>query len=114
MKSAEKNIFIFFIVGILAACGGYLPEEKTHWPVNPAEMHSWQPPDETILSARRANQLRLDGLTEEIEILFVNHATLSRQELAMFESCSKLILKLTRWILHITGVSNRSENGKRE
>ena len=114
MKSAEKNIFIFFIVGILAACGGYLPEEKTHWPVNPAEMHSWQPPDETILSARRANQLQLDGLIEEIEILFVNHATLSRQELAMFESMLQIDPKLTRWILHITGVSNRSENGKRE
>ena len=86
MKSAVKNIFIYLVVGILAACGGYLPAEKTHWPVNPAEMHSWQPPDETTLSARRANQFRLDGLTSEIEILFVNHATLSRQELAMFKS----------------------------
>ena len=85
MKSAEKNIFIYLVVGILAACGGYLPAEKTQWAVNPAEMHSWQPPDETILSARRVNQLRLDGLTEEIGILFVNHATLSRQELAMIE-----------------------------
>mgnify|MGYP000011689700 CR=1 FL=1 len=94
MKSAEKNIFIYLVVGILAACGGYLPAEKTHWPVNPAEMHSWQPPDETILSARRANQLRLDGLTEEIGILFVNHATLSRQELAMIESMPQIDPKI--------------------
>ena len=94
MKSAEKNIFIYLVVGILAACGGYLPAEKTHWPVNPAEMHSWQPPDETILSARRANQLRLDGLTGEIGILFVNHATLSRQELAMIESMPQTLNQL--------------------
>ena len=82
------------LVGILAACGGYLPAKKTHWPVNPAEMHSWQPPDETILSTRRANQLRLDGLTEEIGILFVNHATLSRQELAMIESMPQIDPKI--------------------
>ena len=94
MKSAEKNIFIYLVVGILAACGGYLPAEKTHWPVNPAEMHSWQPPDETTLSARRANQLRLDVLTSEIEILFVNHATLSRQELAMFKSMLQIDPKI--------------------
>ena len=94
MKSAEKNIFIFVIVGILAACSSYLPEERTHWPVNPAEMHSWQPPDETTLSARRANQLRLDVLTSEIEILFVNHATLSRQELAMFKSMLQIDPKI--------------------
>lgn len=90
MKSAEKNIFIFLIVGTLTACGGYLPEERTDWSVNPAEMHSWQPPDEATLSARRANQLRLDGMTQEIEILFANHATLSRQELAMLESMLRI------------------------
>ena len=39
MKSAEKNIFIYLVVGILAACGGYLPAEKTHWPVNPATVY---------------------------------------------------------------------------
>ena len=86
MKSAEKNIFIIFLASILGACGGYLPADRSHWSVNPAEMHSWQPPDETALSARRSNQLRLDDLTAEIEVLFVNHASLTNQELAMFDS----------------------------
>ena len=89
MKSAEKNIIVYFTAIILSACGGYLPAVKAHWPVNPAEMHSWQPPDEAELSARRSNQLRLDDLTAEIEVLFVNHATLSNQELAMLESARR-------------------------
>ena len=93
MKSAEKNISIFLITFFLGACG-YLPAERTHWPVNPAEMHSWQPPDETTLSDRRANQLRLDGLTEEIGILFVNHASLSQQELNLFESINQIDPKI--------------------
>jgi TolA-binding protein len=94
MKSAEKNIVFCIVVVFLGACGGYLPDDKAHWPVNPAEMHSWQPPDEVALSARRSNQLRLDDLTTEIETLFVNHATLSNQELAMFESMRQIDPKI--------------------
>jgi TolA-binding protein len=94
MKSAKKNSVIIFIAITLSACGGYFSENKTHWSVNPAEMHAWQPPDEVALSARRSNQLRLDDLTAEIEILFVNHATLTRQELAMFDSMSQVDPKM--------------------
>ena len=94
MKSAGKNIFVTLLAFLLGACGGYFPEEKTHWSVDPAEMHSWEPPDETTLSARRANQLRLDGLTEEIGVLFVNHATLSRQELILLDSINQIDPKI--------------------
>ncbi len=87
---------MFLMASLLSACGGHLPAERAHWPVNPAEIHSWQPPDESILSTRRANQLRLDGLTQEIGILFVNHATLSRQELALLESMSQIDPKIAK------------------
>jgi tetratricopeptide (TPR) repeat protein len=90
MKSAVKNNFIILLVFLLGACGGYLPAEKTNWPINPEERHSWYPPEENALSARRANQLQLDGLAQEIGILFVNHATFSNRELALFESTNQI------------------------
>lgn len=90
MKSAVKNYFIIGLAFLLGACGGYLPAEKNHWPLNQEERHAWYPPDERTLSARRANQLQLDALTEEIEILFVNHATFSDRELALFESMNQI------------------------
>ena len=67
------------------ACGGHLPNDRTHWNVNPAEMNHWSPPDESVLSARRANQLRLDDLTREVEVLFINQASLSQQELSLYK-----------------------------
>jgi TolA-binding protein len=94
MKSAVKNNFIFILVFILCGCGGYLPSERTHWPINQKERHSWYPPDETVLSARRADQVWLDDLTQEIEILFVNHASFSNRELALFESVSQVDPKI--------------------
>ncbi len=90
MKSAVKNYLIILLAFLLGACGGYLPIEKTHWPINPEERHSWYPPDKSALSARRAQQLQMDALTEEISILFVNHATFSNRELALFESTNQL------------------------
>jgi tetratricopeptide (TPR) repeat protein len=86
MKNADKNIFICLITILLGSCGGYLSDNRTHWSVNPSEMHSWQPPDEAALSARKSNQLWLDDLTAEIEVLFVNHSSLTGQELALFEA----------------------------
>jgi tetratricopeptide (TPR) repeat protein len=94
MKSAVKNIFIFILVFLLGGCGGYLPAERTHWPINQEERHTWHPPDETVLSARRADQVWLDDLTREIEILFVNHASFSNRELALFESMSQVDPKI--------------------
>jgi TolA-binding protein len=94
MKSAVKNNFITLLALLLGGCGGYLPAERTHWPINQEERHSWYPPDETVLSARKANQIWLDDLTQEIEILFVNHASLSNQELALFESMNQINPKI--------------------
>ncbi len=94
MKSAVKNNFIILFAILLGGCGGYLPAERTHWPINQEERHSWYPPDETILSARRADQIWLDDLTQEIEILFVNHASFSNRELALFESMNQINPKI--------------------
>ncbi len=97
MKTVEKIILICLVVTLSGGCGGYLPHERSNWPVNTEEMHAWEPPDENILTARRANQLRLDGLTEEISILFLNHATLSRQEMALLEAISKEDQNIDKW-----------------
>jgi tetratricopeptide (TPR) repeat protein len=94
MKSAVKNNFIILLAFFLSGCGGYLPAERTHWPINPEERHSWYPPDETVLSARRADQIWLDDLTQEIEILFVNHASFSNRELALYESVNQIDPKI--------------------
>jgi len=98
MKSAVKNGLIIILAFLLNACGGYLPAERTHWPINQEERHSWYPPDETVLSARRANQLQLDALTQEIEILFVNHATFSKREVALFESMNQINPEINKMI----------------
>ena len=94
MKSAVKNNFLILLAIFLISCGGYLPEERTRWPINQQERHSWFPPDETVLKARRANQVWLDNLTQEIEILFVNHASFSNREIALFESVGKVDSKI--------------------
>lgn len=94
MKSAVKNNFIILLIIFLVGCGGYLPAERTRWPINQEERHSWYPPDETVLKARRANQIWLDNLTQEIEILFVNHASFSNREIALFESAGQVDSKI--------------------
>ncbi len=94
MKSAVKNNSIILLAFLIVGCSGYLPAERTHWPINQEERHSWYSPDETILSARRADQIWLDDLTQEIEILFVNHASFSNRELALFESVNQINPKI--------------------
>ena len=89
MKCAVKNNLILLLAFLLCGCGGYLPAEKTRWQVNKGEQYSWYPPDETVLSQRRVNQLWLDNLTHEIETLFINHATISDQELHIYETINK-------------------------
>ena len=89
MKCAVKNNLILLLAFLLCGCGGYLPAEKTRWQVNKGEQYFWYPPDETVLSQRRANQLWLDNLTHEIETLFINHATISDQELHIYETINK-------------------------
>ena len=92
MKIAHKNILILSIAGFLGACGGIFPQTEppmSSFNKSEVEMYAWEPPDEAVLSARRANQVRLDSLTQEIGVLFVNHATLTNQELAMLKSIQK-------------------------
>lgn len=90
MKCSVKNNLIILLAFILCGCGGYFPAVKTHWPINKKEQHTWYPPDETALMQRRANQLWLDNLTHEIETLFINHASISKQELYLYESINKV------------------------
>jgi TolA-binding protein len=94
MKSAVKNNFIILLALLLGGCGGYLPTERTHWPINQEERHLWYSPDETALSARKANQIWLDGLTQEIEILFANYASFSKRERSLFESVNQVNPKI--------------------
>jgi tetratricopeptide (TPR) repeat protein len=112
MKSAVKNNFVTLLAFFLVGCGGYLPAERTHWPINPEERHSWYPPDETVLSTRKANQIWLDDLTQEIEILFVNHASLSNQELALFESMNQINPKID-WMNSFYGQQIESEHERK-
>ncbi|MBT5375789.1 MAG: tetratricopeptide repeat protein [Nitrospinaceae bacterium] len=96
MKTAEKNFLLCLISLFWVGCSGHLPPDRTDWPINAEEMYYWQPPDETVLIQRRANQTHLDGLTEEISILFANHASLTGQERAMLESLGDVEQKLNK------------------
>lgn len=83
MKNLFQILSIFFILEFLAGCGGYLPSAPTNWSANPSERHIWEPPDEETLAKRRETQRHLDNLTDEIERLFVNQASLDQQEKVM-------------------------------
>ena len=86
-----KSIFLLLLFSIfLTNCGGYLPSPPSNWSANPSEMHVWNPPDEQNLETRRKNQEYLDNLTGEIERLFVNHASLSQEELKLDEKIRKI------------------------
>ena len=86
-----KSIFLLLIYSVfLNNCGGYLQSSPSNWSANPSEMHVWNPPDEKKLEIRRKNQEYLDNLTGEIERLFVNHASLSQEELKLDEKIRKI------------------------
>ena len=86
-----KSIFLLLLCSIfLTNCGGYLPSPPSNWSANPSAMHVWNPPDEEKLEIRRENQEYLDNLTGEIERLFVNHASLSQEELKLDEKIRKI------------------------
>ena len=85
-----KSIFLLLIFFVfLNNCGGYLQSPPSNWSANPSEMHVWNPPDNEKLEIRRKNQEYLDNLTGEIERLFVNHASLSQEELKLNEMIRK-------------------------
>ena len=79
-----KSIFLITIILIfsifLISCGGYLPSAPSNWSANPNEMIAWEPPDAETLAKRRENQVHLDKITSEIERIFINHASLVKQE----------------------------------
>jgi TolA-binding protein len=79
-----KSIFLITLILIfsifLISCGGYLPSAPSNWSANPNEMNTWNPPDTETLAKRRENQVHLDKITSEIERIFINHASLVKQE----------------------------------
>ena len=92
-----KSIFLLLLCSILLTnCGGYLPSPPSNWSANPSAMHVWNPPDEEKLEIRRENQEYLDNLTGEIERLFVNHASLSQEELKLDEKIRKINSEISK------------------
>ena len=118
MKKVAKNNFIIILTCILGSCGGYLPAEYSHWPINQDERHSWYPPDETTLSKRRATQLWLDSLTNEIGILFANHASISSQEIVLLESVNQVTPQISKmksnYVKQIDSERNRKLQMKKD
>ena len=85
-----KSIFLLLFFSIfLTDCGGYLPSPPTNWSANSSEKYVWNPPDKEKLSIKKENQEKLDFLAGQIEKLFVNYASLLKQELTMNEMVIK-------------------------
>ena len=92
-----KSIFLLLIYSVfLNNCGGYLQSPPSNWSANPSEMHVWNPPDKEKIEIRRRNQEYLDNLTGEIERLFVNHASLSQEELKLDEKIRKINYQISQ------------------
>jgi TolA-binding protein len=83
MKSIFPITLILIFSIFLISCGGYLPSAPSNWSANPDEMHVWEPSDAETLVKRRENQGHLDKITSEIERIFINHASLVKQESTM-------------------------------
>jgi TolA-binding protein len=95
-----KSIFITNLILIfsifLISCGGYLPSAPSNWSANPNEMLAWEPPDTETLAKRGENQEHLDKITREIERLFINQASLVKQESTMDELTRQTNEKIRR------------------
>jgi TolA-binding protein len=96
MKSIFPTPLILIFSMFLVSCGGYLPSAPSNWSANPTEMHVWDPPDAETLAKRRENQKYLDKLTNEIERLFINHASLDQQGATMDDLTRKTDAKIRR------------------
>jgi TolA-binding protein len=83
MKSIFPTTLILIFSIFLISCGGYLPSAPSNWSTNPNEINVWEPPDTETLAKRRENQGHLDKITSEIERIFMNHASLDKQESTM-------------------------------
>jgi len=59
--------------------------------INLADRHIWLPADEEGLEKRRLRQIRLDGITKEIESLFLNLETIVPKETNMREGTKEFI-----------------------
>lgn len=94
MKSIFQTTIVLFFLMVLTGCGGYLPSAPSNWSATPTEMHVWDPPDAETLAKRRENQKYLDSLTDEIERLFINHASLDKQGATMDDLTRKTDAKI--------------------
>jgi TolA-binding protein len=96
MKSIFPTTLILIFPIFLISCGGYLPSAPSNWSANPDEMHVWEPPDAETLNKRREKQGYLDKITSEIERIFINHASLVKQESTMDDLIRKTDEKIQR------------------
>jgi TolA-binding protein len=94
MKSIFPTTLILISFIFLISCGGYLPSAPNNWSANPNEMHIWEPPDAETLVKRRENQEHLDKITSEIERIFINHASLVKQETTIDDLTRKIDEKI--------------------
>jgi tetratricopeptide (TPR) repeat protein len=96
MKSIIPTTLILIYSIFLISCGGYLPSAPSNWSANPNEMYAWEPPDAETLAKRRENQGHLDKITSEIEKIFINHASLVKQESTMDDLTRQTYEKIRR------------------
>jgi TolA-binding protein len=107
MKSIFRTIIILIFSIFLISCGGYLPSAPSNWSTNPDEMHAWKPPDSETLIKRRENQEHLDKLTSEIERIFINHASLIKQEEVIYNLTRQTDEKIRRSYKEFSGQVNK-------
>jgi TolA-binding protein len=79
-----KRYFYISILSILAlftiGCSNTPVIQETT--VNPTEMYAWNPPDEFELKLRKDRQKTLDGISSEVEILYINQQDLNNKSQA--------------------------------
>jgi tetratricopeptide (TPR) repeat protein len=96
MKSIFPTTLILIFSIFLISCRGYLTSAPSNWSANPDEMYAWDPPDAETLAKRRENQEHLDKITSEIERIFINHASLVKQELSTYDLTRQTDEKIRR------------------
>ena len=75
----KKIIFTITAIELCACSIG--PHVKTIDPsINPADRHIWIQEDDEDIEKRRLRQVHLDGITKEIETLFINLENLAPEE----------------------------------
>lgn len=90
-----KRYFYIFVLSILAffisGCSNTPVIQEAV--VNPKEMYAWIPPDEYELQLRRNRQDTLDGISSEVEILYLNQQDLNNESQAFDSNLKQSIQK---------------------